>query len=60
MERSAFVAEGKLEVGPSKDYFTFLDGDHIGHLLLQHFGAREVPGYTDLGRVRITVERIEE
>ena len=60
MERDAFVAEGKLEIGPSKDYFAFLDGDFLGHLLLEHFGVAEETGYTDLGRVRVTVERVEE
>jgi hypothetical protein len=60
MERGAFVGEGKLEVGPSKDYFAFMDGDFLGHLLLEHLGAAEETGCTDLGRVRVTVERIEE
>jgi hypothetical protein len=54
------VAEGKLEAGPSKDYFAVLDGDFLGHLLLEHFGGAEETGYTDLGCLRITVERIEE
>lgn len=29
-----FVAEGTLEVGPQKDYFVFLDGEHLGSLLM--------------------------
>jgi hypothetical protein len=60
MDRGAFVAEGKLEVGPSRDYFAFLGGEFLGRLLLDHFGGEEELGYTDLGRVRITVERIGE
>jgi hypothetical protein len=60
MKRGDFVAEGKLEVGPKEEFFTFLGGDHLGTLLVRHFeGATEL-GYTDLGRVRITVERLEE
>ena len=57
MEPDKFVAEGKLEVGPTKYYFTFLDGEFLGKVLLDHFRAPEERGYTDLGRVRITVER---
>lgn len=60
MEPEAFVAEGKLEVGPKKEFFAFLDGEFLGKLLMEHFDAPEVPGYADLGRVRITVERIED
>jgi hypothetical protein len=47
MERGVFEAEGKLQVGPSKDYFAFLDGDFLGRLLLDHFGGEEEMGYTD-------------
>lgn len=60
MERSGFVAEGKLQVGPKKEFFVFLDGDHLGKLLLDHFGMPGEPGYCDLGRVRVTVERLGE
>lgn len=59
MEPDKFVAEGKMEIGPMARYFTFLDGEHVGRLLLTHFRLPEVSGYTDLGRVRITVERLE-
>ncbi len=60
MERAKFVTEGKVEVGPTESYFTFLDGEYLGKLLLNHFGLPEERGYTDLGRMRITVERLEE
>ncbi len=59
MERSEFVTEGQMEIGPAEHYFTFLDGEHLGWLLLKHFGFPEERGYTDLGRVRISVERLE-
>ncbi len=60
MERDEFVAEGKLEIGPKKEFFTFLDGDYLGKLLVDHFDMPGEPGYCDLGLVRITVERLEE
>jgi hypothetical protein len=60
MEPSKFVAEGNMEVGPSAQYFVFLDGEYLGHQMMNHFGIPEERGYTRLGRVRITVERLEE
>jgi hypothetical protein len=39
MERNGFVAEGKMEIGPAEHYFTFLDGEYLGKLLLRHFGG---------------------
>lgn len=30
MERKEFVAQGKMEVGPSAQFFVFLDGDYLG------------------------------
>ncbi len=55
-----FVAEGLLEIGPMRNYFIFLDGDQLGDLLLKHPGIPEQRGYRSAGRVRITVERIED
>ena len=60
MGRGEFVAEGKLEIGPKKEFFVFLDGDYLGKLLVDHFDAAGEPGYCDLGRVRVTVERLEK
>jgi hypothetical protein len=61
MERSeGFVAEGQMEIGPKEEFFTFLDGEHLGKLLVRHFGLPGELGYCDLGRVRLTVERLEE
>ena len=59
MERVEFVAEGELQVGPSEQFFVFLDGEHLGQRLSRHFRLPEERGYTDLGRVRVTVERME-
>lgn len=60
MARGEFVAEGKLEIGPKKEFFVFLGGDFLGKLLVDHFDAAGELGYCDLGRVRITVEQLEE
>ena len=55
-----FVAEGVVEVGPKEDYFAFVDGEYLGALLRRHFGVGSERGYTSLGRMRVTVERIED
>ncbi len=60
MERDDFVTEGKMEVGPTERFFVFLDGDYLGKRLVDHFGLPEERGYTDLGRVRVIVERLKE
>ena len=59
MERNVFVAGGKMEVGPKESYFAMLDGYYLGKQLVEHFRLPEEKGYTDLGRVRVTVERLE-
>lgn len=60
MEHTEFVAEGTLEVGPSVQYFIFLDGEYLGKRMMDHFRLPAERGYTKLGRVRITVELLEE
>jgi hypothetical protein len=60
MKRGEFVAEGSMEVGPSERFFLFLDGEHLGRLLLRHFRLPEERGNSKLGRVRVTVERLED
>ena len=55
-----FVADGSVELGPKEDYFVFLDGEHLGTLLRRHFGVKAESGYTPLGRLRVTVERVGE
>jgi len=37
VNREAFVAEGKLEIGPTEKYFVFLDGAFLAELLAKHF-----------------------
>jgi hypothetical protein len=54
------IMEGIVEVGPKEDYFAFVDGEYLGALLRRHFGVGPERGYTSLGRLRITVERLEE
>lgn len=53
-----FVAEGSVELGPKEDFFVFVDGEYLGTLLRTHFGFEAETGYTSLGRLRITVERV--
>jgi hypothetical protein len=60
MERGKFVAEGRMRVGPFEEYFVFLDGAILGQLLLRHYRLPEERGYTDIGRVRVTIERLDE
>lgn len=60
MEHGEFVAEGRVEIGPSEKFFVFLDGEYLGQRLMDHFQLPEERGYTSLGRVRITVERLEK
>lgn len=60
MESSAFVSEGKMEIGSKEQFFVFLDGQHLGQMLVEHFRLPGEPGYCDAGRVRVTVERLDE
>ena len=55
-----FSIEGHLEIGPSEQYFVFLDGEWLGRLLLNHFDLPEERGYTDMGRVRVTFEPLDD
>ncbi len=58
--REEFVAEGTLEIGPKESFFIFLDGDYLGDLLSKHLGIPKEKGYRSAGRVRISVEQIED
>ena len=60
MGRGEFVAEGQMEIGPSEYYFVFLDGSFLGKLLVDRFQLPAERAYTRVGRVRITVERLED
>lgn len=59
MERGAFVREGQMQVCSGDKYFVFLDGDYLGNLLVEHFRLPKERDYTEVGRVRVTVERLE-
>ncbi len=48
-----------MELGPKEDFFVFLDGEHLGTMLRRHFGVEAETGYTTLGRLRITAERVD-
>lgn len=60
MERGKFVVEGSMEVGPHKQFFIFLDGEHLGQLVMRHRRLVEEQGNTKLGRVRVTMEWLED
>lgn len=55
-----FLTEGLVEVGPKEQFFVFVDGEYLGAMLSEHFGVGAETGYTSLGRLRVTVERLEE
>jgi hypothetical protein len=59
--RKDFVVEGLVEVGPRSDFLLFVDAEQIGYLFLQHSGTkRKENEYTPLGRVRVSVEWLED
>jgi hypothetical protein len=60
MERGKFVVEGHMRIGPYREYFFFLDGAFLADLVLRHYGLPEERGYTHVGRVRVTIERLDE
>jgi len=47
-----------MEIGSTERFFVFLDGEYLGKALIGHFGLPEERGYTNLGRVRVTAERL--
>ena len=60
MERGEFVAEGKIEIGPSAQFFHLPRRGLPGQRLIDHFQLPSERGYMDLGRARIVVELLEE
>jgi hypothetical protein len=60
MERGKFVAEGHMKIGPYQEFFIFLDDAFLADLVLRHYRLPEERGYTDVGRVRVTIERLED
>ena len=55
-----FVREGIVEIGPKAEFFVFVDGEYLGALLSEHLGADAEIGYTSLGRMRVTVQPLED
>jgi hypothetical protein len=60
MEQGKFVVEGDMQIGPQKQFFIFLDGEHLGQLVLRHRRIAEERGDTKVGRVRVTVEWLDD
>ena len=60
MERGAFVKEGQMWVGAGNKYLVLVRGDYLGGLLVGYFRLATERDYTDAGRVRATVEPLEE
>jgi hypothetical protein len=59
MEQGVFVREGQMQVGPGAKYFVFLDGDYLMNLLVEQSRFPKERDYTEVGRVHVTVERLE-
>ena len=59
-QREAYVVEGRLEIGPEELPLVFVEGEELGGLLLRRFPLSPDDDYYRLGRVRVTVERLEE
>jgi hypothetical protein len=49
-----------MKVGPYEEFFIFLDGVFLADLMLRHYRLPAERGYTDVGRVRVTIERLED
>jgi hypothetical protein len=50
----------KAKIGPKERFFVFVEGEHLGKLLVEHFQLPGDLGYCDLGRVRVTVELLDD
>jgi hypothetical protein len=59
-EKEAYVVEGRLEIGPEELPLIFVEGEELGGLLLGRFPSSFDGSYYRFGRVRVTVERLEE
>jgi hypothetical protein len=59
-QREAYVVEGRLEIGPEELPLVFVEGEELGGLLLRRFQTSFDGDYYRIGRVRVTVERLEE
>ena len=56
----AYVVEGRLEIGPEELPLVFVDGEELGGLLLRRFPNSFDGDYHRIGRVRVSVEWLEE
>ncbi|MBA3473173.1 MAG: hypothetical protein H0T57_08090 [Rubrobacter sp.] len=41
MEQGKFVVEGQMQIGPTERFFTFVDGEILGELLVNPLPASE-------------------
>ena len=60
MESGKFVAEGTVRVGPEELPLIFVDGEGLAGLLLGRYPMDFDGNYYELGRMRVTFERLEE
>ena len=59
MEQKRIVVEGQAELGPDQ-FPLFIDGEAVGYMLVERFQPPEVNEFYRLGRVRVTVELLDE
>lgn len=57
--QSKFVVEGRAELGPDQ-FPLFVEGEAVGPQMVEHFNPPIVRGYYRLGRVRVTIELLNE
>ena len=59
MEQSRFTIEGQTELGPEQ-FPLFVDGEAVEPMLIEQFRLPKVRQYYRLGRVRVTIELLNE
>ena len=59
MEQDKYISEGELDIG-SNGFPIFIGGEGLAALLIEHFRPPMVGEYYQLGRVRLTIELLEE
>lgn len=57
--QNRFVVEGRAELGPDQ-FPLFVDGEAVGPMIVEHFRPPAVDQYYRLGRLRVTVELLDE
>lgn len=58
MKRDRFVVEGKVEIDPA-NMTVLVEGEGLAVLLMEHLRVEQTGRFYELGRLLITVERIE-